>query len=699
MACGVVLCAQALVAQTTTQLFGPVDPAGSNPSANYSAPYAFNTATLNLTCTASPIQATLSGPGGGNLLVDNNIIVTVTPANEPAQAAVNVCPVTDVLGGAGLYYENCFNSTYANAAINGSILGMDPDTASIPGNSGGTIDAVGGVLPVSLVMPIVPVLDSSGSAGNVPTDPNAGSPVGLVSGAQSVTIALDDEGGEVASSSIFLNTNCILNGVSSGMISGNPITGSSGQKQTFTFNSNPGNGTPTNPSQIVSLTYDVSQVNPTTINNNGSTPQTTDAPVTQSEFQTAYVPGTSFATSNCLLHTGEVLPGTTTQACKLYTLECISPSTGLAAGANCPVSSELNEAVSDVFDGPQFALQNIYTPVGVFHEGIGLLMASDSWSSSSGGPCSFAEDAPGTPVANLPCPQNLLVSFSGPGIFAGKGLTTNPNSTFVSIAGVPEDHTSVVVAGQWPDNWVNNSTPKIYFNSQAPNLKGAYTLNGNKHVPLPAASSYIPAPIASITYGISPANSTLPVPASEPISTDNTVSSAACPTVLPSSPTEPNFATGPVSLQFPNEGQSAPLPDGQYLLHYFAQDCAGTQELQFTLNNINNVPTWSTNFYTVPLNIDTTPPKVNGLTITTAGAPYKIGQTLTATFNCSDLNTGAGVVLCGVNVYAPQTKYTTTDIGTLKLNFTANSTGKFTVYVADGAGNTNSATVTYTLKH
>jgi hypothetical protein len=52
-----------------------------------------------------------------------------------------------------------------------------------------------------------------------------------------------------------------------------------------------------------------------------------------------------------------------------------------------------------------------------------------------------------------------------------------------------------------------------------------------------------------------------------------------------------------------------------------------------------------------------------------------------------------------VNVYAPETKYTTTDIGTLKLNFTANSTGKFTVYVADGAGNTNSATVTYTLKH
>ena len=56
------------------------------------------------------------------------------------------------------------------------------------------------------------------------------------------------------------------------------------------------------------------------------------------------------------------------------------------------------------------------------------------------------------------------------------------------------------------------------------------------------------------------------------------------------------------------------------------------------------------------------------------------------------------MVLCGSNKYAPQTKYTDAQIGTLKLNFIANSSGKFTVYATDGAGNTGSAQVTYTHK-
>jgi hypothetical protein len=278
---------------------------------------------------------------------------------------------------------------------------------------------------------------------------------------------------------------------------------------------------------------------------------------------------------------------------------------------------------------------------------------------------------------------------------------TEPNSTFVSIAGVPEDHTSVAVAGQWPDNWVNSKKPKVYFTSQAPNFsKGAYTLSGSTHIPVTTAGNYIPAPIHTISYGISAPNS-VPSPATEPIIGDSTVVnpvvSGGCPVPTSGSPgpnVQPNFATGPLQVNFP--------ADGKYLLHYYAQDCAGTQELQFALKpdpSNSNVPTWSTTFYTVPVNIDTVAPQVKNLTITTTGAPYKNGQTLTATFSCSDANPGAGVVLCGVNVYAPETKYTTTDIGTLKLNFTANSTGKFTVYTADGAGNTGSATVTYTLKH
>ena len=551
---GAFLLTQGLVAQTTVQLFGPTNVATSNTHLTY--PYSFNTTTLNLTCPAAGIIANLSGPSGGNLLVDNNIIVTVTPNGGPAQNAVNVCPLTDHHegAGAGLYYEDCITSTYASAANGGVITGQNPDTYIIPG-TGMTVDAAGGVGPISLVAPIVPTLYPANLGATLPTDPNAGSPVGLVPGQQSVSIAIVDDGGKIASSSINLTTNCTLGGVSSGTVSGNTISSDpTTQTQTFTFNSNPGGGD--TPPQLVSFVYDVSKVDPDTIASNDTTPQTTDAPLAQSDFQTYYTPLTSFATSSCLIHTGEVLTDGVTPACKLYTLECIGQD-GSKAGANCPISSLLNESVADVFDGPQFSLQNIYTVYGVFHEGIGFLMASDDWNSANGGPCAFDPNAGN--VANLPCPQNLLTSFSGPGTFAGKGLTTNPNSTFVSIAGVPEDMTSIFVPGEWPDHWSNTRTPNVYFSSQAPNLsKGAYVLNSsNRLVPLTTASKYIPAPIHSITYGISPAGSPLPLPGDEPILTDSTLVNPAvsggCPVPTPSSPgpkTQPNFTKGPVSLSF-----------------------------------------------------------------------------------------------------------------------------------------------------
>ncbi|MGC1460848.1 MAG: hypothetical protein WA802_01520, partial [Terracidiphilus sp.] len=153
-------------------------------------------------------------------------------------------------------------------------------------------------------------------------------------------------------------------------------------------------------------------------------------------------------------------------------------------------------------------------------------------------------------------------------------------------------------------------------------------------------------------------------------------------------------ATGPVQVTFPG--------DGQYLLHYFAQDCAGTQELQFVLNpaNVENpAPYWTTNFYTREINIDTTAPTVSAITLSPAGGTYKPGTLLTASYSCSDAPSGAGVVLCGTSAYGPETKYNT---GTLKTQFRATGPmgGKtFTVYAADGAGNTSSSFVTYTVSN
>jgi hypothetical protein len=598
--------------------------------------------------------------GGGNLLVDNNILVTATPAGGAAAPTTNVC-TGGVLGGPTwegqpvppLLSASCFSTPYENAAA--SLLGDNPDTTLIP-NGAVTVDQAGGIAPI----------DISGL---------------LQSGQQSVNISLDDEGGELTSSSLFLNTNCTQGGVTGpATVSGNTITsGSQGTGLTQGFNFDTGNG------QEVGFLYDVSDANSQntlTENTDGSIPQTVDVPVDPSTFQTGLVPQTSFATSNCLVHTGELLADEVTQACKLYTLTCSSTENNNQVGANCPVSAVDNEVVEDLFDGPAFSLRDIYTPYGVFHQGIGFLMASESWTSTSGGPCTFD---PASGLSSLPCPQNLLDSFSGPGGFAGKGLTKNPNSTFISIYGVPEDLTTVLVAGAWPGNWVNTSTPKIYFYTQAPNFnKGASLLNGRTLKALPGVANYIPAPIKSLTYGISAANN-VPMPVNEPITSDTILqSSANCAAAPFTARSVPNFVPPVQTLSM--------LADGQYFLHYYAQDCAGTQELKFT--QAPNTGVWSTNFYTVPVNVDTTPPVVAGLALSPVATSYKLNSVVNATYSCTDSATGAGVVLCGTHLYGTGTTYSTPALST-RVNTSSTGTKSFTVYAVDGAGNTSSSTLKY----
>jgi hypothetical protein len=680
---GLVLCSQSAMAQTTSvQIFGAVNVRSSESSATHATPDIFSSTTQNLTCGASP-SAILSGPlmngggtapalteggalqGGGSLLVDNNILVTVT-AGETVNAA-NVCTGGTSDGNFpdgtfGNLGPNCFTSGYQGIA--GSLIGDDPDTAEVPANTGPTIDYLGGVAQIDISSLLVPGAQ------------------------QSVNIGLADYGGELVSSTIFLTTNCTVGGVTGpATVSGNPISGTNDQGTTQTFNFNTLTG------QQVGFVYDVTNANTQgTLNQNqdGSIPQTSDMPVDPSTFQPSYVAGTSFATSNCLVHTGELLADGTTQACKLYTLTCVNPLNSNEAGANCPVSAVNNEVIQDVFDGPQFNLQDIFTPFGTFHEGIGLLMASEPWPMTSGapspqpGPCTFD---PSSGLGSVPCPQNLLISFSGPGGFGGKGLTTNPNSTFISIYGVPEDLTSVSVTGELPDHWVNTSTPKVKFVSQAPNLStAALVQNGRGMKPLPGAKNYIPAPIASITYGISPANS-VPLPINEPIAGDTTLeSSADCAAAPFTAKKEPNFAP-PV--------QTLPtLEDGQYLLHYYAEDCAGTQELEFTKAPVTE--SWSTNFYTVPINVDTTPPAINNLSLSPAGPSFEMNSKVYATFNCTDAATGAGVVQCGANTYAPESTYATGTL-TVKLSTVPAGSKTFTVYAVDGAGNVTSTSIHYTV--
>jgi hypothetical protein len=692
--------APALAAQTTIQLFNAVDTRASESTASYSTPDTFSTTTLNLTCSTSPIQAILSGPlmnnagtapalsatgalqPGGNLLVDNNIIVTVTPAGGSASAPANACLNGIEATGAGLYSQNCWTGSYGSNVSN--LIGQDPDTYLLNGQ---TVDAVGGVPEIDL---------GTSLAGGL----------GLIapgSEQQSVTIALTNEGGDLTSSTIFLQTNCTQGGVTGpATVTGNTISTGNTSSLAQTFNFDTGSG------QQVGFVYNLAGVTIFTNNqNNQAIPQTSDVPLNPTAFQPDFVQGTSFATSSCLVHTGELLPSGSA-ACKLYTLECTIGTGAAATGAQCPVSAVANEVVNDLFDGPAFSLQNIYTTFGpTYHEGIGFLMASEEWGGNNppnplpspavpddGGPCVFDTNSG---LESLPCPLNLLTSFSGPGSFDGEGETKNPNSTFVSIYGVPEDLTSVSVAGERSDNWVNTNHPQAHFVSQPPNFShGAFVQNGNKLVSLPGAGNFKPSPIESITYGLAPANSlTPPTPIQEPIASDLTVTNpaAVCSATPLSLNVQPNFAPTPQTLTF----DGGTIPDGQYLLHYYAEDCAGTRELLFT--QAPGTGSWSTNFYTYPVNVDTTPPVVSSIVLSPSAStePYALGEKVTASYSCSDATTGSGVVLCGINTYSPESTYETSVLKS-QLNTSSKGTKTFTVTAEDGAGNTSSGSVTYTVK-
>jgi len=622
-----------LNAQSSQQLFPPLNVRLSQSGAGYGeSQVIFNSNTLNVDCssTQTPVAYLSSSASAspanstGNVLVDNNVNVTnLTNSNGP----VNVC-TGGVNGSQVGPFENCFTSSYQGAASAGNLTGQNPDT----------FVASGGVPPLN-----ISALLSAGQK-------------------QQIKIDLVDEGGYVANSSVYLNTNCSLGGVTGpATISGNTIPSSNPTqqqlKQDFTFNT--GNDT------LINFQYDLTgAADSLTINSAGVNPIVGDSPLEPVIDYPAKVAGTSFATSICLIHNGEVVDGKA--VCKLYTLTCTTGTGSSATGAQCPVSSVSNETMRDIFDGPTFELNDIPTPGGpTFHEGIGFLMASEDWAQ---GPCTFD---PASDLQALPCPQNLLTSFTGPGTFTSTGQTTRPNSTFISIAQVPEDLTTVTVTDSsgnpvtlGPGNWTNNPNPYVKLSSQPPNLAG---------VALAGAAAFVASPIKSITFGSSAANN-VPVPGN-PISTDTVLTN-------PSDCVDPVAATFTAPIQ-----QIVGLNDGNNLLHYYAQDCAGTEELKFTKDNSG---TWSTNFYTFPINVDTAAPVVaSGPTLSPAG-PYYQGQVVTATFRCQDGL--SGIVQCGGQAFG-----SVADTGTLTASVPTTGSGSqtFTVVAKDAAGNQTSQSVNY----
>jgi uncharacterized repeat protein (TIGR01451 family) len=235
---------------------------------------------------------------------------------------------------------------------------------------------------------------------------------------------------------------------------------------------------------------------------------------------------------------------------------------------------------------------------------------------------------------------------------------------------VPEDLTTITITGQRPGGWINSHSATVNFVSTPPAVS--------------STNNFVAAPIESITYGIS-GNSSVPQPPA-PIPGDLTLTnSIACPA--------PGGGNPPPATVFTTEAQVSNIPEGQNLLHYYAQDCAGTQELQFT----QSAGSWSTSFYTFRINVDTVNPVVaSGPTLspppsTIGGVPnaYFVGQKVTATYRCTD--DLSGIVQCGTSTYAPGTTLDTGNITSTVDTTKAAGPAPFTVNAVDAAGNTATA--------
>jgi hypothetical protein len=587
------------LAQNSISVLPPVYVRSSTTGTTASKPDTFSTGVVSLTCPSWP-SAVLSSnsTGTGNVLVDNSMFLDVVHGTSGSVGPVDLCHF------GGPPTPSCFNLNYEENYR--SYIGQDPDTFA----------ASGGVAPIDI---------SSY----------------LKEGANQVTLNLLDYGAVLGSTTLNLYTNCSSAGTGSGAkISGNPIPSTNIPAnlltQDFTFS-----GTTNNLVQSV-LDFSVAEQQQTLTVQNQTIPIVSDVAIPLADWP-SYVAGTPFATSECLVHNGEIQ----------------SPN---ASGIQCPTSTERNIVIQDVFDGPNFYIPDIVVDGVAYHQGFGFIEAKEGW---TGGPCAFD---PGSEQI-FSCPENLLTLFTGPGTTKGSGTPNGHfNSTFISVGPVPEYLTSIALPYCSHQKWVNTRDVQASFKTRPP-------------VVPPPNNGFVAAPVYSITYGVSPKNE-LPSP-EFPVPGDVSLySPAGC------TGSAKSFQPAPVTISVD--------ADGLYLIHYFATDCAGTEELRFPKNQSGS---WTTTFFVAELDVDTVKPKViSGPTLSPAPTMihgvlgYAKGEHVTATYQCSDEL--SGVEQCGYKSYSnpipdPGSVATAVDTATI-------GTHTFIVGVKDAAQNVGTpATVSY----
>jgi hypothetical protein len=621
------------------KLFDPVYEAVSNPNATPGTLLTFNRTTLALSCPSSPTATFSSSPdGSGYVFVDNFLALNfgnTSPGTSTGTLTTNVCP-----GNLGNPSDggqpDCFTSAYQGPAAAGDLTGMDPDTFTNPGNTNPFLDgAPGGVPPINVASQFA----------NQSTTPTA-------------TVSMLDDGGFVGSSTLFLVTDCTPTGVQNGgSITGSTINPNSPASLVpqFTFNGNQ------NEHISFSANYLTGQNNITFPP--GISPTVADIGIPQSVFS-SYVAGTSAGPAVCLRDSGEV-DADGNALCKGFLLQCTASATdGTLAGDNCPQSPNARDIMfSAAFNTPDALTIRPFT-------GPGLLMGSDNWTSAAS--CVFV----GLEAGQL-CPQSLLTQFKGAGDPVGGGTTRGSNSIFVAVINMPLPITLPLVTSENIFGWQRNTMVNLKFIASP----AIYPILN----PLPA-NGFTPAPILSETFGTTSANvavpdTTFPIPTDVSLfNADTTVPPGICTSSTPGG----LFTATDTITNDTSTGNT--LMEGRYNLHYFATDCASTEELAFQPSNNPNV-NWA-KFKSVPINIDMTPP-----TLTVVSAT-RSGNTVTIKYSCTDPDLkdgteGSGVVICGTFLF-----FAVDSTPTLTSKFTLKPGNSVTLTTTDLAGNTRSVTLT-----
>jgi hypothetical protein len=577
----------------------------NSPSAGYSV----QSNTVNLTCPASGVTATLSStPDGLSNVFQDNTLQAANTINGATTTTTNVCYGGDpnFLGFNGFPSgtSNCFQQPYESAVLN--FLGQDPDLAA------GLISTYG-VSPLNL------------------QNSNSLYPAVLSPGTQAVTFQLTDAGGFLGAGTLHLVTNCTLAGITpGGSITGNPI--STAPTQTYTFDSAP--------NQNISLENSVAGASGATFTP-GIVPIVTDIAVPQQLFS-QLVQNTSAAPAVCLRVASELDYTVNPPApmCKGFLVQCFNPADGTTTGNNCDPTS-VNQVRNLYYaaqfsspDGPVNGFNYLYGPVGnpaadacsnvvpggscATGTGPGILMGGDDWlCATSGSPCPAVATTQ-TPVnpptysasnctltgslAGALCPLDLLTEFEGAADLRGGSTTTGSNSVLIPVANMPLPTATAAVSSQNNYGWIHSSSSiSATFNAS----EATYPASGN----IPSANGFAPAtgaPAMSLTYGIStwPTLPDTTYPVTGDLTNPNSNTSLNTPFCNTGGITPPTFTSA---------GSFSGLNDGIYNLHYFATDCAFTEGLIFNPTGsalTNPTANWAS-FPFVTVGIDNVTPQVS----------------------------------------------------------------------------------------